>query len=163
MTNKSVSARGSISKPAKPRKDVPLFAHASRQWAKKVRGKMHYFGTWDDPLAAEGKWDREKQALLEGRDPDVATQGDSIGWLCNAFVESKNMQREACRQVWSADVGDLACSAVTSCYCGLAALGDPRREISQRGASVSTEISTLTGTRREDSSFAWTLFLVIGE
>jgi integrase len=40
------------SKPAKPSPDFPLFAHATRRWAKKIKGKLHYFGRWEDPDGA---------------------------------------------------------------------------------------------------------------
>ena len=39
-------------KPSKPSRDFPLFAHNNGQWAKKVSGKMEYFGPWVDPQRA---------------------------------------------------------------------------------------------------------------
>ncbi len=97
MTKASVAApskKTKSSKPAKPRKDFPLFPHDSGQWAKKVRQRTHYFGKWDDPLAAEKEWERQKLALLEGRDPNESIAGETVGWLCNAFMESKALQKE---------------------------------------------------------------------
>jgi hypothetical protein len=71
----SKSARAKA-KPAKPHRDFPLFPHATRRWAKKIRQKLHYFG----PVTPEGdcgaqaaleRWLREKDDLLAGRTPRV--------------------------------------------------------------------------------------------
>ena len=53
----------SSSKPRKPTKDFPLFPHATGRWAKKVRGKLHYFRNVEgDPKGrkALGKWLEQK-------------------------------------------------------------------------------------------------------
>jgi hypothetical protein len=56
-------------KPSKPYDNFPLFAHAAGVWAKKIRGKMHYFGPWSDPNGALKKYLAEKDSLEAGRNP----------------------------------------------------------------------------------------------
>ena len=43
-------------RPEKPHPDFPLYAHSNGQWAKKIVGKVYYFGPWSDPQAALQKW-----------------------------------------------------------------------------------------------------------
>jgi len=46
------SARRHRHKPAKPSPSFPLTPHNNGQWCKKIRGKLYFFGVWDDPDAA---------------------------------------------------------------------------------------------------------------
>lgn len=80
---------GKPGKPKKPYPDFPLFPHATRRWAKKIRGKMHYFGPWNDPDAALKKYLEQKEALHAGRKPREATDGLTIKELCNQFLNAK--------------------------------------------------------------------------
>ena len=59
-----------LRKPTKPRPNFPIFPHVSGGWAKRIRGKFHYFGkTADDPngKAALERWLAEKDNLLAGQ------------------------------------------------------------------------------------------------
>jgi integrase len=78
-----------MDKPDKPRPDFPLFAHASGQWAKKIRGRMHYFGKWDDPEAALKSYQEQQDDLHAGRTPRPDPEALTIKQLCNAFIHQK--------------------------------------------------------------------------
>lgn len=58
-------------KPAKPTPDFPLFPHATKRWAKKIRGRMVYFGRWDDPAGALALYESQKLALYAGERPET--------------------------------------------------------------------------------------------
>jgi hypothetical protein len=82
-------------KPNKPRPDFPLFAHASGQWAKKIRGKMYYFGKWDDPDAALDNYLKQKEDLHAGRTPRPDPEGITVKDVVNAYLNHKQTQLNA--------------------------------------------------------------------
>ncbi len=79
----------STSKPSKPYKDYPLYAHASGRWAKKVRGVTRFFGPWNDPQGAVNRWLDQKDDLLAGREPRAIGEGLTVRSLVNQFLETK--------------------------------------------------------------------------
>ncbi|MEO1616824.1 MAG: site-specific integrase [Planctomycetota bacterium] len=81
-------------RPEKPYPDYPLTPHASGKWCKKVRGKLHYFGTWDDPNGALSEWlAAEPHIRATGEKESDNTESD-IRYLCNSFLDSKEQQRD---------------------------------------------------------------------
>jgi len=90
---KPAAAKSRI-KPAKPSPEFPLYAHPAGVWAKKIRGKLHYFGPWDDPDAALNKYLAQKDDLHAGRtprpDPAILTVKEAI----NAFLNEKKARVE---------------------------------------------------------------------
>lgn len=57
----------------KPYPELSLFLHATGQWAKKIRGKLHYFGT--DPDAALQKYLADRDYLQVGLTPPRYAKG----------------------------------------------------------------------------------------
>jgi integrase len=76
-------------KPSKPSPDFPLFPHATKRWAKKIRGKTHYFGPWDDPDGALKKYLAEKDDLHAGKKPRPDPEALTVKEAANDFLDAK--------------------------------------------------------------------------
>src|SRR3977135_2089006 len=108
---------GKPAKPSKPSPDFSLSPHAAGVWAKKIRGKMHYFGPWSDPDGAVKKYLEQKDALHAGRKPREATEGITVKDLVNAFLSANQAlvnNGELARLTW----GDYksACDEIISAF-----------------------------------------------
>jgi integrase len=84
--------------------DFPLFPQGDKtqpnrlRWAKKVRGKLHYFGkVIEDPKgeAALRLWLDQKDDLLAGRTPRTKLGGLTVGELCDRFLQAKDQAVDA--------------------------------------------------------------------
>ena len=82
-------------KPKKPRQTFPLFPHANGQWAKKIKGRLCYFGPWADPEGAEANYLRDATDLQAGRTPRPSPDAFTVADLCNAFLAAKEAKTEA--------------------------------------------------------------------
>src|SRR5262245_30195348 len=91
---KSTRKRNS-SKPEKPYPDFPLFPHATRRWAKKIKGRMVYFGPWEDPDGALKKYLDQKDDLHAGRKPRQDADMFTVAELCDEFLNFKRKAMEA--------------------------------------------------------------------
>lgn len=77
-------------KPPRPEGDTTLFWHASGRWAKKIRGKLNYFGrgTYQEALDL---YTQQKDDLHAGRLPrDGEPEGLTVYLLCAKFLTTKN-------------------------------------------------------------------------
>jgi integrase len=91
------------SKPDKPYPEFPLFPHATKRWAKKIKGRMVYFGPWADPEGALNKYLEQKDDLYAGRKPRDKAEGFTLRDLCNQFLTSKRHlldTRELTQRTW---------------------------------------------------------------
>jgi integrase len=85
------TAKRPAKKPAKPHRDFPLFPHRNGQWAKKVKGKLCYFGTWADPDSALQKWVDQRDDLLAGRVPRIKGGELTVKEMCERFMAAKRI------------------------------------------------------------------------
>src|SRR5262249_29677142 len=82
-------------KPEKPYPEFPLTAHPAGYWCKKIRGKIHYFGPWNDPDGALTKYLEQKDALHAGRTPRADPEALTVKDLANAYLNAKREALEA--------------------------------------------------------------------
>lgn len=75
-------------KPGKPYPGFPLTPHPNGQWCRRIRGKVHFFGVWADPMAALGDYNRQAADLHAGRGPpETKAHGTpTIKDIANTFL-----------------------------------------------------------------------------
>jgi integrase len=110
MSRRHFSFLERTAKPAKPYPDFPLFPHANGCWAKKIRGRLHYFGPWihsgpdHGADAALTKYLTEKDALHAGQTPRPDPEAVTVKDVCNAFLNHKQARLdsgELSRRTWN--------------------------------------------------------------
>jgi integrase len=114
MSSKSTtkdSTSLSVARPEKPYPDFPLYAHPLGYWAKKIKGKLHYFGRWgrtvkgvmvrvegDGWADAEVAYNLQYPDILKGRKPRKTSDDPlTVMDLCNRFLTSKQRKVETGR------------------------------------------------------------------
>lgn len=86
MTVPQSTKKAKRPKPAKP-DGYPLFPHASGQWAKKVKGRVFYFGVWDFPDEALKLWLHEKDYHYSGvQPPPIGETSITVGHICQLKI-----------------------------------------------------------------------------
>jgi hypothetical protein len=76
-------------KPPKPYPEFPLYAHVAGVWAKKIRGRAHYFGPWEDPDGALAEYVDQTDDLHAGPRPKERAGAADVKALANAFLAHK--------------------------------------------------------------------------
>jgi integrase len=71
---------------------VPLLVHTTGRWARKIRGRLHYFGSVDPDApdfgagAALAVYQEQREDLEAGRLPRAQRDGITVRVLCNRFL-----------------------------------------------------------------------------
>ena len=108
-TPRNRSRKAATARPPKPRKDFPLFPHATGRWAKKIKGRLRYFGQWgtrrngkfvrlpgDGWQEAEALYELQRSDLYAGRQPKQPSDaGCTLRDVCNRFLTSKQGKLES--------------------------------------------------------------------
>lgn len=94
----------SSSKPEKPFPEFPLFPHATKRWAKKIKGRLHYFGPWDNWQAAYELYQYEYPWRIQGKTPPPRNpEAVTVEYLVNSFLEQRDtlvQSGELSKQTW---------------------------------------------------------------
>ncbi len=92
-------------KPNKPYPDFPLYAHNTRRWAKKIKGRTHFFGHWDNWEAALDQYLYERDYLQQGKTPPPRdSTALTVGDMVNSFLEvaeNRVQTGEMTKRTWS--------------------------------------------------------------
>src|SRR5262245_58283823 len=91
----SASDSTARARPSKPYPEFPLFPHATRRWAKKIRGQLHYFGPLEDPDGALNRYLEQKDSLHAGGKPRDTSEGVTVKVLANRFLNHKKAKLDA--------------------------------------------------------------------
>jgi len=92
------STRRRRHKPAKPKPSFPLTPHNNGQWCKKIRGKIRFFGIWEEPEAALDNYLRVAADLHAGREPrssTISSEGLTVKQLCNHYLTYQHRRSQA--------------------------------------------------------------------
>ena len=78
--------RTKTQKPPKPYPGFPLTAHLNGQWCKKIKDKLHYFGSWQDWQDALALFQEQRDDLYAGRTPRRQGDGPTLAELMDRFL-----------------------------------------------------------------------------
>ncbi len=94
----------SIVKPPKPYPEFPMYPHASKRWAAKIKGVTRYFGHWRDWESALDRYQYEVHFFKLGKTPPPRDiQALQVGDMVNLYLEyANNLVRsgELARRTW---------------------------------------------------------------
>jgi integrase len=108
-----------MEKPTKPYADYPLFAHQNGQWAKKINGKLYYFGGWADHNAALKEYLAKKDYLYGGLPAPVTNP--TVADLLDKFLGKQVQKHKA------GDISDVTFNEYKATCDVLAAWGKHRQ------------------------------------
>ncbi|MEZ6115476.1 MAG: site-specific integrase [Pirellulaceae bacterium] len=93
IVNSGRSVRTTL--PAKPSPDFPLTPHRSGKWCKKHKGRLYYFGRWDDPDEAKAEYEHCWPYIVSGKPIPPNLDRLTLEDFCNLFLEAKDANVES--------------------------------------------------------------------